>query len=111
MKEGSWGSFNLIERNLPIQGKRQKAKQPKGESEKGGVQKPWEKKDQKSTLQDILEQESQLGAFEEGTSKEGNSEKMRTGPATNVVDTILVLIPKAVNRGKQWYIKNPKVAL
>ena len=75
MKEGGQGSFSLIKRNLPIQGKGQKAKQPKGGSEKGGVQKLWEKKDQKSALQDLLERESQLGAFEKGTSKEGNSEE------------------------------------
>ena len=111
MKEGGQGSFSLIGRNLPIQVKEQKEKPPKGGPEKGGVQKPQEKKDQKSALQDLPERESQLRAFEEGTSKEGNSEKIRKGSATNVADTTLVLISRIANGGKQWYTKNPKVAL
>ena len=52
-----------------------------------------------------------LGAFGEGTSKEGNSEKIRKGPTTNVADTTLVLVPKVANGENQWYTKNPKVAL
>ena len=111
MKEGGQGFFSLIGRNLPIQVKEQKEKPLKGGPEKGGVQKPWEKKDQKSALQDLPERESQLGAFEKGTSKEGNSEKMRKGPATNVAVTTLVMVPKAANRGNRWYPSNPRMAL
>jgi len=43
-----------------------------------------------------------LGAFEEGTSKEGNSEKIRKGPVINVVDTTLVLVPRVANGENQW---------
>ena len=49
--------------------------------------------------------------FEEETSKEGNSEKIKKGSATNVVNTTLVQIPRAANGQKQWYTKIPKVAL
>ena len=44
-------------------------------------------------------------------SKGENSEKIRKGPATNVVDTILVLVPRAANGGNRWYTKNPKKVL
>jgi len=33
------------------------------------------------------------------TSKGENSEKIRKGPATNVSDTTLVLVPRAANGG------------
>jgi len=44
-------------------------------------------------------------------SKGEYSEKIRKGPATNVADTTLVLVPMTVNRGNQCYIKNPKKIL
>ena len=68
---------------------------------KSGIQKFWEKKYQKSTFQDLLEQENQLGTSGEGTSKEENSEKIWKGPTTNVANTTLVLVPQKANRGKQ----------
>ena len=36
---------------------------------------------------------------------------MRKGLATNVVDIELVLVPKGVKRGNQWYPRNPRMAL
>ena len=60
---------------------------------------------------DLLEKEGQLGNFGEETSKGKNSEKIRNGPATNVANTTLVLVPRATNGGNQWYTKNPKRAL
>ena len=48
---------------------------------------------------DLLEEEGQLRAFGEGTSKEENNVKTRKGPVTNVADTTLVLVPKAANGG------------
>jgi len=46
---------------------------------------------------DLPEEEGQLGAFGEGTSKEENNEKIRKGPATNVLDTTLVLVLRTEN--------------
>ena len=45
------------------------------------------------------------------TSKGENSEKIRKGPATNVSDTTLVLIPRTTNGRKQWYTKKPRRVL
>ena len=45
------------------------------------------------------------------TSKGENNERIRKGPAINVVDTTLVLVPKVANGGNQWYTKNPRKAL
>ena len=61
--------------------------------------------------QDLPEEEGQLGTFGEGTSKGKNSEKIRKGPATNIVDTTLVLIPRTTNGRNQWYTKNPRKVL
>ena len=36
---------------------------------------------------------------------------MRKGPATNVVDITLVLVPRGANRWNQWYPKNLRMAL
>ena len=70
-----------------------------------------EKENSRSALQDPPERESQLGAFEERTLKEGNSEKTSKELATNVDDTALVLVPRAANGGNQWYTRNPRMAL
>ena len=40
-----------------------------------------------------------MGTFWGETSKGENSEKIRKGPATNVADTTLVLVLRAVNGG------------
>ena len=61
--------------------------------------------------QDLPEEEGQLGTFGKGTSKEENGEKIRKGPATNIADTTLILVPKVVNGGNQWYTKNSKRTL
>ena len=58
----------------------------------------------------IPEQESQLGAFEKGTSKEGNNEKIRKGPVINVADT-LILVSRAINGENQWYSRSPRMTL
>ena len=47
----------------------------------------------------------------EKMTKGENSEKIRKGLATNVVETILVLVPRAANGGNRWYTKNPKKVL
>ena len=36
---------------------------------------------------------------------------MRKGPATNVADITLVLVPKVANGGNQWYTKDPRNVL
>ena len=36
---------------------------------------------------------------------------MRKGPAINVADTTLVLVPRGANRGNQWYPRNPRMTL
>jgi len=46
-----------------------------------------------------------------GGNLKRSSEKIREGPAINVVDTTLSLIPKAANGGNQWYTKNAKKVL
>ena len=46
-----------------------------------------------------------------GISKGENSEKIRKGPATNIADITLILVPRTANGGNQWYTKNPKMAL
>ena len=46
-----------------------------------------------------------------GSSKGGNSEKIRKRPATNVANTTLVLVPRTANGGTQWYTKNPRNVL
>ena len=48
---------------------------------------------------DLLEKEGQLGNFGEETLKGKNSEKIRKGPATNVANITLVLVPRATNGG------------
>ena len=40
-----------------------------------------------------------MGTFWRETSKEEYSKKINKGPATNVADTTLVLVPRAANRG------------
>ena len=46
-----------------------------------------------------------------GNLKRRSSEKIREGPAINVVDTTLILIPKVANGGNQWHTKNAKKVL
>jgi len=36
---------------------------------------------------------------------------MRKGPATNVVGTTLVLVPRGAKGGNQWYPGNPRMVL
>jgi len=36
---------------------------------------------------------------------------MRKGPATNVAGPTLVLVPRRVNGGNQWYLRNPMITL
>ena len=36
---------------------------------------------------------------------------MRKGPATNVANTTLVLVPKGANGGNQWYLESPRMTL
>ena len=69
------------------------------------------KKEIKSQPLGPLKEEGQLGTFWRETSKGEYSEKMRKGTATNVVDTTLVLVSRAANKGNQWYTKNPKNVL
>jgi len=70
---------------------------------------------------EVLEKEgtkaSLLGPPRTGKSASGLLKKepqkkkvMRKGPATNLVGTTLVLVPRA-NGGNQWYHENPKRSL
>ena len=68
-----------------------------GGSEKP-LQKPWKKR-LKISPQDPPNEKGQLGTFWKETSKEEYSGKIGKGPATNVVDTTLVLVPRAARRG------------
>ena len=58
-----------------------------------------------------LKREGQLMTFWREISKGENSEKIRKEPATNIADATLVLVPRAINGGNQWYTKNPRKVL
>ena len=64
------------------------------------IYKFWEKKIKIQPL-GPPKRESLAGDFLGEISKEECSEKIRKGPTTNVVDTTLVLLLKAVNGGNQ----------
>ena len=60
---------------------------------------------------DPPKKEGQLGIFGRETSKEECNEKIRKGVATNVADSTLVLVPRAVKGRNQWHTKNPRKVL
>ena len=65
----------------------------------------------KVSPQNPPKEEGQLGTFWGENSKGECSEKIRKGPATNVADITLVLVPNTANGGNQWYTKNPRKVL
>ena len=88
MKEGGCGIFSVIEGNLPIQENDKKESSQKVDLKKQYLE-VLEKERSKVSPLGPPERESQLGTFEEGTSKEENSEKIRKWLATNVVPMLL----------------------
>ena len=85
MKEGGWGSFSLIERNLPIWRKWQKVKQLKSWSKKWYLEVLGKERLEVTPLEPPRTGNLARG-FWEGTSKKENSEKIRKGLATNVAE-------------------------
>ena len=71
----------------------------------------FEKRSKSQSHQDPPKEEGQLRTFGRKTSKEECNEKIREGPAINIVDTTLVLVPRAAKGGNQWHAKNPRKVL
>ena len=69
------------------------------------------KRNKSQPHQDPPKKEGQLGTFGRETSKEESNEKMRKGPATNVANTTLILVPRVAKGGNQWHTKNHRKVL
>ena len=104
--EGRWlGIFQPDKEESAYLKKKTKDKAAKRGFSKS-LSKSLEKKKLKVSPQEPTKEEGQLRTFWRETSKEGHSEKMRKGPATNIADTILVLVSRATNGGNQLHTKN-----
>ena len=101
MKGSSWKTFNLVGRNQLTWEKWQKERQLKAEFEKG--ERSWRKKDQKVSSLRAPRNGKSAGDFWARSNKRRKLWEIRKGPATNVVGTTLVLIPRRANGGNQWY--------